>query len=82
MLRKLLFLIVVVILIGILLVYLDVINLRRTAGGGYEIETRDVQVERQTTNVQVPVVRTETRQIETPSVGLEAAENQATTNAQ
>ncbi len=70
MLRILLLFIALLIVIGIALVGFGVINLRQQ-GEGVAIETRDVEVGTTVKNVQVPVVRTENRQVEVPSVGVE-----------
>ena len=78
MLRTLLLLIVFVILIAIALIATGVVNLRQDQNG-VSVETKDVEVGTTTTNVQLPVVRIENRQVELPSVSLEDG-NQA--NAQ
>ena len=70
MLRTLLLLIAFVILIVLALVYTGYINLNRNADGSVSIETKDVQVGTTTANVQMPVVKTETRQVEVPSVAV------------
>ena len=70
MLRTLLLLIALLVVIGIALVATGAINLRQDSNGTVSIETRDVEVGTQTTNVQVPVVKMETRQVETPSVSV------------
>jgi hypothetical protein len=70
MLRTLLLVIVLVILIVIALVLTGVVNLRQGANG-VSVETRDVEVGTTLTNVQLPVVRIENRQVEVPSVNLE-----------
>ena len=80
MLRTLLLLLVLVVLIVIALIATGYLNLQREADGGMTLRTRDVEVGTSTTNVQVPVVRMENRQVEVPSVGLEDDEAQA--NAQ
>jgi hypothetical protein len=80
MLRTLLLLIALVVLIVIALIATGYLNLQREADGGMTLRTRDVEVGTSTTNVQVPVVRMENRQVEVPSVGLEEDEAQA--NAQ
>jgi hypothetical protein len=67
MLRTLLLIIVLVILIAIALVSLGIVNLRQD-GNGVTVETRDLEVGTTTTNVQVPVVRMENRQVELPAV--------------
>ncbi|HEV2866301.1 MAG TPA: hypothetical protein VGX37_07280, partial [Allosphingosinicella sp.] len=76
----LLLFIALLILIGIALVAFGVINLHQGTDGSVSIQTRDVEVGTAVKNVQVPVVRTETRQVEVPSVGLEPDNQQA--NAQ
>jgi len=70
MLRTLLLLIVFVILIAIALVATGVVNLRQNQDG-VSVETKDVEVGTTVTNVQLPVVRIENRQVELPSVSLE-----------
>ncbi|HYI64474.1 MAG TPA: hypothetical protein VEW71_06265 [Allosphingosinicella sp.] len=70
MLRTFLLLIALLILIGITLVATGYVNLRQGADGTVSIETEDVEVGTRTTNVQVPVVKMETRQVETPSVAV------------
>ena len=70
MLRTLLLLIVLVILIGIALVATGVVNLRQD-GNGVSLETRDLEVGTTVTNVQVPVVRMEDRQVEVPTLQVE-----------
>ena len=70
MLRTFLLLIALLILIGITLVATGYVNLRQGADGTVSIETEDVELGTRTTNVQVPVVKMETRQVETPSVAV------------
>lgn len=70
MLRTLLLLIALLVVIGIALVATGYINLRQGADGSVSIQTQDVEVGTTTTNVQVPVVKMETRQVETPSVSV------------
>jgi len=70
MLRTLLLLIVLVILIGIALVATGVVNLRQD-GNGVSLETKDLEVGTTVTNVQVPVVRMENRQVEVPTLQVE-----------
>ena len=82
MLRTLLLLIALLVLIGIGLVATGYINLNRGTDGTVSIQTTDVEVGTTTTNVQVPVVRMETRQVEVPSVGLENGQTNVVTNAQ
>ncbi len=71
MLRTIFLFIVLLIVIVIALVATGVINLRQNSDGGVAIETRDVEVGTSVTNVQVPVIRMENRQVEVPSVGVE-----------
>jgi hypothetical protein len=71
MLRTLLLLIALIVVIGMALVWTGYIDLNRNSDGSVSIQTRDVQVGTTTTNVQMPVVRTETRQVEMPSVSLQ-----------
>ena len=71
MLRTLLLFIALLIVLGIGLVALGVINLNRGSDGSLSIETQDVKVGTSPTNVQLPVVRMENRQLEVPSVGVE-----------
>ena len=68
MLRTILLFIAFVVIIALVLVWTGVINLNRGADGSVSISTPDVRVGTTTTNVQVPVVKTETRQVEVPSV--------------
>lgn len=70
MLRTLLMLIALLVVIGIALIAFGVINLSRSSDGTVRLETRDVEVGTTTTNVSVPVVRTEERQVEVPSIGV------------
>jgi len=70
MLRTLLLLIALLIVLGIALVAFGVVNLRQHEDG-VAIETRDVEVGTTVTNVQLPVVRMEDRQVEVPRVGVE-----------
>ncbi len=70
MLRTLLLLIALLVVIGIALVATGYVNLRQDSDGTVSIETQDVEVGTTTTNVQVPVVKMETRQVETPSVSV------------
>ena len=70
MLRTLLLLVALIVVIGIALIGFGVINLNRSSDGTVTLETRDVEVGTTTTNVSVPVVRTEERQVEVPSIGV------------
>jgi len=77
MLRTFLLLIALLIVIGITLVYTGAINVGQNSNGSVSIETKDVEVGTTTTNVQVPVVKMETRQVEVPSVGVENSQENA-----
>jgi hypothetical protein len=79
MLRTLLLLIVFIIVIGIALVATGVVNLYQDSEG-VSVVTKDVEVGTTATNVQLPVVKMETRQVELPSVGVE--DGNAQVNAQ
>ena len=70
MLRTLLILIALIVVIGIALVSFGVVNLSRSGDGTVTLETRDVEVGTTTTNVSMPVVRTEQKQVEVPSIGV------------
>ena len=70
MLRTLLLLIALLVVIGIALVMSGYVNLNQSSDGSVSIQTKDVEMGTTTTNVQVPVVRMETRQVETPSVSV------------
>ena len=70
MLRTLLLLVAFVVVIGIALVAFGVVSLNRGSDGTVTLETRDVEVGTTTTNVSVPVVRTEERQVEVPRIGV------------
>lgn len=70
MFRTILLLIAFVVVIVMALVYTGYINLNRNTDGSVSIETKDVRVGTTTTNVQMPVVKTETRQVEVPSVAV------------
>jgi len=71
MLRKLLLLIALLVLIAAVLVATGMVNLRRGGDGTMTIETRDLEVGKTTRNVQVPVLKMETREVEVPSVAVE-----------
>ena len=70
MLRTLLLLIALLVVIGIALVMSGYVNLNQSSDGAVSIQTKDVEMGTTSTNVQVPVVRMETRQVETPSVSV------------
>lgn len=65
--RTLFLVIVLIILIAIGLVMTGVVNLRQE-GNSVSLETKDIEVGTTPTNVQVPAVRIENRQVELPSV--------------
>ena len=67
--RTLFLLIVLIILIAIALVMTGVVNLRQE-GNSVSLETKDIEVGTTPTNVQVPAVRIENRQVELPSISL------------
>ena len=73
--RTILLVIALLVVIVMALVWTGVINLNRNANGSVSIETKDVQVGTTPANVQVPVVRTETRQVEVPSVAVTNGSN-------
>ena len=70
MLRKLLLLLALIVLVGIGLVWANVIDLRwnERAEAPLEVQLNPVEVGTTTSNVTVPVVNTETRQVQTPTV--------------
>lgn len=68
--RIILFILVLLIVVGIALVGFGVVNLRQD-DGKVAVETQDLEVGTTTTNVQLPVVRMEDRQVEVPSVAVE-----------
>ena len=70
MLRTLLLLVALLVVIAIALVYTGYINLNRSENGSVSIETKTVEVGTTPANVQVPVVKMETRQVEVPSVAV------------
>jgi hypothetical protein len=70
MVRTVLLLIALLVLIAIGLIWAGVINLNRNANGSVSIETRDVSVGTAPANVQVPVVKMETRQVSVPNVAV------------
>jgi len=77
MVRTFLLFIALLIVIGIGLVYSGWITPNRNADGSVTVETRDVSVGTTTTNVQVPVVKMETRQVPVPRVGVENSQANA-----
>ena len=70
MVRTVLLLVALLVLIAIGLIWAGVINLNRNANGSVSIETRDVSVGTAPANVQVPVVKMETRQVNVPNVAV------------
>jgi len=70
MLRTLLLLVALLVVIAIALVYTGYVNLNRSADGTLSIEPKTVEVGTTPANVQVPVVKMETRQVEVPSVAV------------
>lgn len=74
MLRTLFLLIALLVLIVIGLIATGYLNLNREADGSLSIKTGDVNVGTTTTNVQVPAVRMENRQVEVPSVTVESGD--------
>jgi septal ring-binding cell division protein DamX len=85
MLRAILVLLLLVIVVGIALVYTGMININQTRSaqapavtGGqaptFEVDVNPVEVGTATKNVTVPVVKTETRQVEVPTVSIGSGE--------
>jgi hypothetical protein len=68
--RTILLLIAFVVLIVMALVWTGYINLNRHDNGSVSIDAKSVEVGTTSTNVQVPVVKMETRQVEVPSVAV------------
>ena len=75
MMRTILLVIALLVVIVMALVWTGMINLNHNANGSVSIQTKDVQVGTTPANVQVPVVRTETRQVEVPSVAVTNGSN-------
>ena len=73
--RTILLFIAFVVVIAVALVWTGVINLNRNANGSVSIETKDVEVGTTKANVQVPVVRSETRQVDVPNVAVSNGSN-------
>jgi hypothetical protein len=82
MLRKLLLLIALLVVAAIVLVWMNVIDIdwNQNAEAPVAVQLNPVNVGTTTTNVQVPVVGTETRQVEVPSLTVGGNETQG--NAQ
>lgn len=70
MFRTLLLLIAFVVVVVVALVYTGYINLNRNADGSVSIQPGTIEVGTTPTNVQVPTVKMETRQVEVPSVAV------------
>jgi hypothetical protein len=68
--RTILLLIAFVIVIVMALVWTGYINLNRHDNGSVSIDAKSVEVGTTSANVQVPVVKMETRQVEVPSVAV------------
>jgi hypothetical protein len=68
--RTLLLLVAFVVLIGLGLVYFGIVNVTQNDNGSVSVQSRSVEVVTTKANVQVPVVRTETRQVDVPSVAV------------
>jgi len=66
--RTLFLLIALLLIIGIVLVMTGVVNLSRDSNGTISVTTENVTIGTTPANVTVPVVGTETRQVEVPSV--------------
>jgi hypothetical protein len=79
MLRTLLLLIAFVVVLAMALIWTGYINLNRQPDGTVSIDAKSVEVGTTTTNVQVPVVRTETRQVEVPNVAVAVTNGQGNT---
>ncbi|HET9427210.1 MAG TPA: hypothetical protein VFO69_02515 [Allosphingosinicella sp.] len=82
MLRTILLFIAFLVLIAIGLVATGLINLNREDDGGLSVTTSDVTVGTTTTNVQLPAVRIEDRQVEVPSVVIEGDSQDQPVNQQ
>jgi hypothetical protein len=82
MLRKFLLLLALLVLVGIGLVATNVVDLNWREGtqAPLEVKVNPVNVGTSNTTVTVPVVRTETRQVQTPSISVGG--NEAQTNGQ
>jgi hypothetical protein len=76
MLRTLLLFVALLIVLVIALVGFGVINLRQ-GEDGVAIETRDVELGTEPLNVEVPVVTTENRTLEVPSIAVTDSNQQA-----
>jgi preprotein translocase subunit SecF len=74
--RTLLLLIALLLIIGIVLVATGVVNLSRDSNGAISVTTENVTIGTTPANVTVPVVGTETRQVDVPSVTVGNQANQ------
>ncbi|HTU12952.1 MAG TPA: hypothetical protein VMG08_18830 [Allosphingosinicella sp.] len=68
MLRTLLLVVALVVIVGIVLVATGVVHLNRDANGNVTVTANPVTVGTENRTVQVPVVRMEERQVQTPTV--------------
>ena len=68
--RTILLLIAFIVVIAMALVWTGYINLNRHDNGSVSIDAKSVEVGTTSANVQVPVVKMETRQVEVPSVAV------------
>ena len=75
--RTILLLIAFIIVIVMALVWTGYINLNRHDNGSVSIDAKSVEVGTTSTNVQVPVVKMETRQVEVPSVAVTNGQSNA-----
>jgi hypothetical protein len=75
--RTILLLIAFVVVIAMALVWTGYINLNRHDNGSVSIDAKSVEVGTTSTNVQVPVVKMETRQVEVPSVAVTNGQSNA-----
>lgn len=75
--RTILLLIAFVIVIVMALIWTGYINLNRHDNGSVSIDAKSVEVGTTSTNVQVPVVKMETRQVEVPSVAVTNGQSNA-----
>jgi hypothetical protein len=75
--RTILLLIAFIVVIVMALVWTGYINLNRHDNGSVSIDAKSVEVGTTSTNVQVPVVKMETRQVEVPSVAVTNGQSNA-----
>ena len=78
MLRKLLLLVAVLVVAAIGLVWANIIDLNynRSAESPFEVRVNPVEVGTTNSTVTVPVVKTETRQVQTPSLSVQDGDPQ------